>query len=380
MDVSSNKIPKPVSTTSPEFNFLQTGSRECSWFSVKEAPFVLSGFPFIKNDGVFCRYPVNPPEPLPPAVESNAWGPSGGQIRFSANTSQVKLRVKLIRPATPSWNIIPISDLGFDLYASPGDGYYTLCGVPKFDPEKDFFEHRLLNLEKPQKLDFIINFPLRMAIESVEIGLDEGCIPEAPPPFVTDSRILIYGGSIIHGFCASRPGMTMPNILSRRLNREVINMGVNGSAKCEQETAKAIREIDNVSLFIISPEGNCPSVEFMYEHIPRFIGLYREKHPTTPIALMSYMREGRERIDDYARQLRKAKRECEIRIVEEFKNRGDKNIHFWDGEEFTSPENDIFFENHSMADEATTDVQHKSDIGFWLMANGVMRKIKEMNV
>lgn len=352
----------------------------CKWFSPSEPPFVLCGFPFYETDGIYRRYPLDPPEELPVKVEDNARGSSGGQIRFSAHTSQLRLRVKLKEVPLHGYHITTLAEAGFDVYAAKGDGNYVFCGVTKFEPTDTEYEALMIQLEKPEKLDFIINFPLRTPVESVFIGLDEDCVPTSPPPFENDKRILIYGASIMHGFCASRPGMIMPNIISRRLNREVINMGVNGSALCETSVAKSVRMVDNVALLIINTEGNCPDDKFISEHLPEFIATYREVHLETPIAVMSFMRESREYIDDVARQRRLAKKEAQIKTVEAFKNAGDKNIYFWDGEDFTSGCEDILFEGHSAGNECTTDTQHKSDLGFWLMANGVMRRIKELNV
>ena len=179
----------------------------------------------------------------------------------------------------------------------------------------------------------------------------------------------------MHGFSASRPGMNLSNILSRRLNREVIDLGTNGSAKCERETALAVRMVPNVDWFILAPEGNCPTVEWLREHMTEFIRLYRETNPDVKIAVMSYMREGRERFDDEVREMRLAKKQCMIEIIEAFHAQGDDKIFFWDGEEFTSEEEDICFEGFRAGDESTTDTQHKSDLGFWLMANGVCRRL-----
>ena len=181
----------------------------------------------------------------------------------------------------------------------------------------------------------------------------------------------------MHGFSASRPGMNLSNILSRRLNREVINLGSNGSAKCEREAALSVRMVPNVDWFILSPEGNCPTVEWLREHLTEFIRLYRETNPDVKIAVMSFMREGRERFDDAVRELRLAKKQCEIEIVESFRAQGDDKIFFWDGEEFTSEEEDMYFEGFRAGDESTTDTLHKSDLGFWLLANGVCRRLEE---
>ncbi len=355
----------------------KTSQRELSWYVPTKAPFKLCGFPFWETDGIYRRFPLNPPEPLPEGVEKLAWCTSGGQIRFHAELSKLYIKVKLNRSAHFGYNLIPLAGSGFDVYASDGDGVYSLTGVTQFDPAEDSYEVPLLQLRSKKKLDLIIDFPINIGVESLLIGIDSDSVPQCPPEFADERRILVHGGSIMHGFCASRPGMTLTNILSRRLNREVINLGTNGRARCERETALSVRMVPNVEWFILSPEGNNPTVEWLREHMTEFIRLYREANPDVKIAVMSYMRRSCERFDDQAKEVRLAKKQCQKEIVEYFRAQGDDKIFFWDGEEFTSEEEDIYFGEFRGGDECTTDTQHKSDLGFWLMANGVCRRLRE---
>ncbi len=369
MSASSHTTPVPPKKAGPEVP-------DCDWFSPAEPPFRLCGFPFFEKDGIYRRAPLEPEAPLPAGVEANVWGSSGGQVRFTAETSALWVRVRLKSPIPSSYNATPLLKGGFDLYASDGGGKsWHFCGVTRFDPRNECFEYKLLNMSHARRLSFLLNFPIQSRVEDVSVGLDRGAVPEPPPAFDDDRRILFYGGSIIHGYSATRPGMIMPNIISRRFNREVVNFGVNGSAKCEDETALTVRSIPRVRLFIVSPEGNCPTVEWYRGHLTSFLKLYREANPDTVIAVMSYMREGREYFDDEALALRQAKKQCGSGVVRAFREAGDDRIFFWDGEEFTSGQEDFLFEGWSAGDECTTDTQHKSDLGFWLMANGICRRI-----
>lgn len=382
------KTEKGIGSGNTEGINLNTAAKELdftdyTWYSPTRAPFRLCGFPFFATDAIYRRYPLNPPEPLPVGVESLAWSPSGGQIRFTAEFSRLALRVKLSHRASTGYNTTPLGNAGFDVYLSNGDGHYTLFAVTRFDASiegaKDSYESYFPLLRRKQKLDVIINFPIGVGVERVLVGLDPESVPLTPPPFATDKRILIYGGSIMQGYCATRPGMTAPNILSRWLNREVINLGVSGSAKCERSAALAVRQVENVEWCIISPEGNCPTVEWLREHMTEFVTLYREKHPDVKIAIMSYMREGRERFNEDYRDLRLAKKQCEIEIVEKFRAQGDDKIFFWDGEDFSRGEEDIFFGDFSAGEENTVDGQHKSDLGFFMMASGIYRRLTGQN-
>lgn len=348
---------------------------DIAWYAPTRAPFRLCGFPFYETDGVYRRYPLNPPKNLPENVEELSWATTGGQIHFSAELSKLALKVKLSSPPYSSYNRSPLAEGGFDIYAAEGDGNYRLCAITGYDVSTDSYQCIPLKLTKKKKLDIIINFPIGTGVEKVLVGIDKGATPETPPALSSDKRVLIYGGSIMHGYCASRPGMIMPNILSRLLGREVVNLGVNGSAKCEPEVALAARMVPNVDWFIMSPEGNCPSVAWMEEHMPEFISLYREANPDTKIVLMSYMRESREAFDDAAREKREAKRACEQRIVEDFRKKGDKNIFFWDGEEFCVGSDDSLLSSSAVSEENTVDTVHKSDMGFLQMARAMHERM-----
>ena len=349
------------------------------WYSPTIKPFKLCGFPFFEKDGVYRRFPLNPKEPLNPNVEHHGNFTAGGQIRFSAEFSRLALKVKLSHRLYANTFITGVMHAGFDVYLSDGDGYYSLFDVTKFSistPEeiKDSYTCFFTEIDK-KKYDVIINFPLGGGIEKVLVGMDKDSTPLPPPRFASDKRVLMYGASIIHGYCASRPGMNVSNILSRWLNQEVINLAVNGSAKAEKSEALAVREIKNVDWFIISTEGNCPSAEWLKEHLKEFLILYREKNPNVKIAVMSFMREARERFHRDYREKRLAKKQAQIEVVNELKEAGDKNIFFWDGDDIYTEE-DIMFNGFSTSDENTVDGQHKTDVGFLQMAKAIYKRIK----
>lgn len=350
-----------------------------NWYSPGIAPFKLCGFPFYKKDGVYRRFPLNPKEPLSPAVEHHSSFTAGGQIRFSAEFSHLALKVKLSHRLYANTFITGVMHAGFDVYLSDGDGYYTLFDVTKFSistPEeiKDSYTCFFAELDK-KKYDVIINFPLGGGVEKVLVGIDKDSTPLPPPSFASDKRILFYGASIIHGYCASRPGMNVSNILSRWLNQEVINLAVNGSAKAERSEALAVREVNNVDWLIISTEGNCPSAEWLKEHLKEFLILYREKNPDVKIAVMSFMREARERFLRKSREIRLAKKQAQIDVVNELVKAGDKNIFFWNGDDIYTEE-DILFNGFSASDENTVDGLHKTDLGFFQMAKAIYKRIK----
>jgi len=81
---------------------------------------------------------------------------------------------------------------------------------------------------RSQLRNITLNFPLYRGVKKIFVGLEQNARILAPLPYIDNNRIVIYGTSITQGGCASRPGMAWTNILSRRINREFINLGFSG--------------------------------------------------------------------------------------------------------------------------------------------------------
>ena len=63
-------------------------------------------------------------------------------------------------------------------------------------------------------------------------------------PLRKEKPIVVYGTSIAQGACASRPGMAWTNIVQRKLDYPVVNLGFSGNGRLETEVLELITEID----------------------------------------------------------------------------------------------------------------------------------------
>ena len=91
----------------------------------------------------------------------------------------------------------------------------------------------------------MINLPIYNGVRSIRIGLDEGATLLPPSPYASPKRIVTYGGSVMQGACASRPGRAFMNIIGRHFNLEVINLGFSGSSRFEPIMAELTAEVEN---------------------------------------------------------------------------------------------------------------------------------------
>lgn len=356
------------------------------WYDPQSVPFVISGFPFYKQDKVYRRMPINPSKPLPEAVVRLANETAGGQIRFHAKMKALKIQVylspkNLFYDKMRNPHITNITKFGFDFYASKDGGDYEYIGVAmqtdfgRSDDENDrYYEHTFLDGTEEVEIDVLLNFPLYGSVEKIVIGVDDDAEISAPHKrFKDESNIIIYGGSIQQGACASRPGMCDSNILSRWLEREVFNLGFNGSAKVEDEVAEVISEIEHTAALVISTEGNCPDGKWIEEHLTRFVDIYRKKHPVTPIIIMPFPKKGMENLLTKKKAMRDEKFNAQVKVVNSFKAKGDKNIHLLIQNDYIEEE----YDGHSVWHEFFADGVHKTDIGFFSTAKGLYEVLRK---
>ena len=78
--------------------------------------------------------------------------------------------------------------------------------------------------------------------------------------------------------------MAHTNIISRRLNRECINLGFSGNGQLDLEVARVMAEVD-AGVFVLDFVPNA-SVEQMKERMETFYRIIRNKHPKTPIVFI----------------------------------------------------------------------------------------------
>ena len=347
------------------------------WLDPCAAPCQLSGFAWFTEDRLFRRLPQMPPRPLPQAVEELAWCTAGGQLRFVSDTGTLAISVKLrtafgmdCQPPSSPYGFEHMAQTGvsgFDLYlGEPGkERFYAVTRFPAGAGE---YECRLLDRNGRGPLSCILNFPLFNGVEELRIGINAEASLAAPPPYRQDRPVVVYGTSITHGGCASRPGACFTNILSRRLNMPFINLGFSGSGQGEPEVAEAIATMGSPALFVLDYEAN--SGNRMDLTLPGFIEILRARHAKTPILVLSRIRFGKEALISEP-QMRQSGARCRAyqrELVRSLREAGDTQIHFFDGARLLGRD----------YDECTVDGVHPNDVGFFKMADALAPVIRQL--
>ena len=137
------------------------------------------------------------------------------------------------------------------------------------------------------KKEYMIYLPLYDGVENMEIGIDSTASIYAPAGSLVENKlpILIYGTSITQGGCVSRPGMAYPSIISRKLDRPVINLGFSGNGRMDGNMADWIKTIP-VSAIVLDCLPNC-TYNTTRDSSDYFIGWIAYSNPGVPVYLVN---------------------------------------------------------------------------------------------
>jgi hypothetical protein len=348
----------PTISASGDRQALEAGDGETiNWYSPLEAPFTIYGLKWEASQSTYRRLPANNDGDIPPKVDRHADAPAGGQIHFSTNSKRVWIRASMSEQ-TFRHHGTPVATYGFDVYKREDD-FYRFLGITRMKRDELTYTSEVMLQEEAEMNAFVINMPLFNPMDSIEIGISEGSRIEASAPFEGKPPVVIYGTSIVHGSAASRPGMTYPSILSRMLDREVVNLGFAGAARGELKMADLLNEIPGKGLIILDMEAN--THDKLKVVLEPFVERIRSTDTTTPILILSRIHLTRDALGEWQAR-RKELTQFQIDLVQRFRDAGDDKIFFMDGRELIDEE---------WKWDSTVDGTHPTDLGFSMMAKNL---------
>jgi len=244
-------------------------------------------------------------------VKDDVWHLSsqsaGLMIRFRSNAGEIKIRYgtkwnRELHGPRKNYGMdhMPATGVsGVDLYAIDSDGNELWCAGRRSFADTIAYSYESLNPNDKYHhhgREYRLYLPLYNQVEWMEIGVDETAYFE-PLPIRNEKPIVVYGTSIVQGACASRPGMAWTAILSRKMDRPLINLGFSGSGRLELPVIDLIGEID-AKIYIIdcmpnlipgtwSRNGINSDQEFK-NRVLESIRQLKAKQPDIPILLVDH--------------------------------------------------------------------------------------------
>lgn len=290
---------------------------------------------------------------------------AGMAIRFRSNTTQVGLQWEVLLDRHMN-HMTDVGVKGLDLYCWEKDlKQWRFVNSARPSGKKN--QVTIVANMEPKEREFMLYLPLYDGVTSLRIGVDASASMEQPSwEYPTQNQpIVFYGTSILQGACASRPGMAHTNIISRRLNRECINLGFSGNAFLDSEVAHILAEVD-AAVYVLDFVPNA-SVDQMEERMEDFYRIIREKHPITPIVFVEdpvfahayYCKAIAGEIERKNRMLQKQ--------FSKLKKQGEKHIYLVKSDKMLGEDG-----------EATVDGIHFTDLGMMRYADLLTLVIKKI--
>lgn len=195
----------------------------------------------------YHRLPQRAKQSVRPELWELGTHSAGLSVCFHTNATNIQVRYTVrgnrSMPHMPATGVS-----GMDLYRTDDDGSYRWCKGRWHFGDTIVYTYQALD-NRPEGHGFRLYLPLFTEVRSLEIGVADN----AEFRFISPSEqrpVVVYGTSIAHGACASRPGMAWVNQVQRRIQNPVVNLGFSGNGLMEKIIFQLMGEID-ASVYVI---------------------------------------------------------------------------------------------------------------------------------
>ncbi len=208
---------------------------------------------------------------------------AGMALRFATNSPFISVKWHSLFKALMNHQT-PTGTRGLDLYTLMPDGSWTFVNSARPDVNSHDSAVRVISNMDPEMREYLLYLPLYDGIDSIFIGTSPESVFSRPMADVPsrEKPIIMYGTSLLQGGCANRPGIAHTNILARRLNREVINLGFSGNGQLDLEIADVIAAVPDPGLIVLDCVPNV-NVEQIDTLLVPFFEIIRKAHPDVPV-------------------------------------------------------------------------------------------------
>lgn len=334
---------------------------ELVWTDVADWP--IEGRAFADRKAPYDRLPARAEGVVRPEVWKLSRDSAGMVVRLQTKSPELHVRYRLTGDEIAMTHMPATGVSGVDLYGHDGTAWrwIQVTRPTRQDVTMALFA-KAAAVTSPRQ--FLLYLPLYNGIERLELGVPAGetVAPAAPRP-AGRKPIVCYGTSILHGACASRPGLAWAAQVGRQLDREVVNLGFSGNGRLEPEVGQFLVELD-AAVFVIDCLPNV-TPEQVAERTAPLVRQLRAKRPDAPILLVEDRTFGNawfvaERAEQHG-QRRAALREA----VAGLQRDGVAGLHLLAGAELLGAD-----------DEGTTDGSHPNDLGMFRQAQHVTAALR----
>ncbi len=330
--------------------------------SIQEAR--IEGQAWANTKEPFARLPARAEGVVRDAVWKLGRNSAGIVARFTTDAARIDVRWTLQQERLALPHMASTGVSGIDLYVrNRGRWRWLATARPTEFPTNEW---SLVKEMTGGEHDYMLYLPLYNGVDSVEIGVSEGAAFAPAPERREGVRpVLVYGTSIVHGGCATRPGMAYPAIVGRKLDWPMLNLGFSGNGRSEPEVARLLAELDP-AVYVLDGLPNLNPAQTA-ERVGPFVDTLRKAHPKTPIVLVENIVYQNAELIASRRESYQGKNAALRKIYGERIAAGDENLYYIRAEELLGDDG-----------EGTVDGTHPTDLGFLRMSEAMVRVVEPL--
>lgn len=338
---------------------------ELAWYDVSASG--VEGRAWDDTASYYDRLPARAEQTVPAQVWALSRESAGMLARFETDATAIRVRYTLGSEMLARATMAATGSSGVDLYGRDDNGRDRWLGTAR--PESPWLrdltvDYGLVSGLAPGRRLYTLHLPLRNQVLGLEIGVatDTAFTPTAPR---TDPPIVFYGTSIMHGSCASRPGMAITAQVGRRLGRPTVNLGFAAAGRMDLPIADLLAELDPAAYVIdCLPNMNATQVA---ERTEPLVHRLRAARPDTPILLVEDRTLQYAWASPAAQEQHTERRQALHDAYRRLHTSGVKNLAYLKGDGLLGDDG-----------EATTDGSHPSDLGMVRYTDAYVRALRPL--
>jgi len=353
-----------IATTTHSFS--QQSKTYKTWIPALDTLQVVEGQAWSKEvKSFYDRLPARAEKTVRNEVWELSQNSPGLSLRFRSNANEIIVKYvvseELQFPHMPATGVS-----GVDLYAKNSDGKWLWCAGRFSFGDTIVYRYKgmLSKDEYENPFDYTLYLPLYNSVKWLEINVPDSSL-FTPLPSRKEKPILVYGTSIAQGGCATRPGLAWTNILGRKLDRPVINLGFSGNGRLEKELIDLITEVD-AKLYVLDclPNLSPENIGELKKKIVESVKELKSKRPDIPVLLTDHDGYTDEEINPASKEETRILNTVQKQEFDSLATAGTKDIYLLTKNEIGQ---DI---------ETMVDGTHPNDIGMMRYADAYEKKIR----
>lgn len=257
----------------------QAETNGLEWVDGRALPLESRGF--ADTERPFDRLPADLADRYSPGVRAMMHHATGHYFLFVTDSDVLAVEWELENKSEPDPFIPSQGQYGVDIYRHDEKTGWRFVKNGRLSAPNEPVNRTSVNLPSGMT-PVMVYLPTRGVVRAIRIGLKPGARLER---YVRPSGVVLpvvhYGTSIVHGGCASRPGLCFANQAARQADVPYVNLGFSGCAKLELVMAEAMARVD-ASLYIVDTVWNCGPTA-VFERFKPFVRKLHELRPDVPI-------------------------------------------------------------------------------------------------